>query len=163
MTSQTQQLPLADIHLQEMPPYFPLSVWGNLLIVALLLLLVVVLFLGYRYYQKNSVRRTALVTLSQINNNNELAKINALLKQVAMSYNGRSEVASLTGNAWFSYLDTCLAEKYQGFGVQEKLWLDVLYRGSELSNDEFKRCKIQARIWIKNATFESRQNEALSR
>lgn len=152
---QIPELPLADIHLQDAPSYFPLSLWGNLVLVAILLTIILIAFVLYRVYQKNTIRRVAQVTLSHINNKDGLAKINALLKRVAMSYSGRSEIAPLTGSAWFSYLDSCLIERYQGFSSQERLWLDALYRGCELTDNEFKRCKRQAKIWIRYARFES--------
>lgn len=163
MISQISDLPLADIHLQSAPSYVPLSMWGNLLLLMLLLITALAGFLLYRRYQKNRIRRTAIVTLSQITEKDGLGRVNALLKQVALGYNERCEVASLSGDVWFGYLDACLAERYQGFSAQQKLWLDALYTGRALSSADFKRCKSQARIWIRHARFDQQQSRGAHR
>lgn len=150
-----QNLPLADIHLQTEPSLFPLSLWGNLLILIIFLVLVLAGILFYRVYRKNRVRKTALQTLSKITSGEDLGKVNTLLKRVALSYCGRRDVASLTGHEWFAYLDARLPEKKRGFCEQEKIWIEALYRGSELNPDDFNRCKALARTWIKNAKFVS--------
>lgn len=113
---------LADIHLPAAVPFWPPAP-GWWLLAAILL--AAGLFLGYRYYKKWQEQqrlKRALAELEQAiqvfrqtpeddpqqQNRQGLAllySVNSLLKRVALVHHPLSDIASLTGQAWLSFLD----------------------------------------------------------
>jgi len=146
-------IPLAEIHLQPKPSYFPLSLWGNLILGMFFVAICLCVLFIYKHRQKNRARRYAIAQIKQLNNLDDLGKMNTILKQVALSYCGRSAVASLSGHEWFVYLDAHVSEKYQGFCEDENKWFEGLYRSNILAPEDFEQCKSQALTWIKQAKF----------
>ncbi|WP_028021598.1 DUF4381 domain-containing protein [Enterovibrio calviensis] len=141
-------LPLADIQLQSAPGLWPLA-WGWwLLIAALLAAVLLAVFFLRRRTQRAQARNEALVELSQAET---LPTINALLKRAALSYFDRDQVASLTGNAWLTFLDSQLRDTKQGFVTHEECWQKGIFSPQGLSETELAQCKALAEHWLNNA------------
>ncbi|MFM2483636.1 DUF4381 domain-containing protein [Celerinatantimonas yamalensis] len=77
-----------------------------LLFFASLLIILGCSYLSYRYWQHRVVRRAALKALKTLELQQASAQqINQLLKQVAQQAYPRTQVAALTGQAWFEFLN----------------------------------------------------------
>ena len=63
-----------------------------------------------RHRRRNRYRRAALARLADIEARGAFAELPALVKQTALAFNPRREVASLSGGDWLRYLD----ETYRG-------------------------------------------------
>ena len=109
-------LPLRDIHLPEPVSWWPLAPgWWGLAIV--ILLLIGLLFLGRMLYRRGQLRREARQALQAIERQYQshqddrqlAADLSALLRRVAISSSSRTEVASLTRDAWLDFLDRGVA------------------------------------------------------
>ena len=118
MTPASQQpLPLKDIHLPEPISWWPLAPgWWGLLI--LIVVLVGLFFLGRILYRRGQLRREARQALQNIQAQYEshqddrqlAADLSTLLRRVALSYSSRTDVASLTDDAWLYFLDRGVAK-----------------------------------------------------
>ncbi|HIF9439759.1 TPA: DUF4381 domain-containing protein, partial [Photobacterium damselae] len=115
MTTKPELLPLADVHVQAAPSYWPLAWgwWG--VIVAILCLSAFIVISTRRHKQNNLAKNEASNRLKQLKSTRDISALNALLKQVALTYFPREEVAKLTGKQWMTFLDSSLDEKKQGF------------------------------------------------
>ncbi|MCL1073286.1 DUF4381 domain-containing protein [Shewanella dokdonensis] len=90
-----------------------------LFILALLSLIALSVWLYLRHQQKRRQQapaKAALQLLSQLDSEDPqlMLQLSALLKRCAISYGGREQVASLTGECWYQYLDQALPVKQQG-------------------------------------------------
>jgi hypothetical protein len=105
-------LDLRDIHLPGAPPWWPPAP-GWWLLAALLLLLLAwglhVLLRRRRWQQQRARIFGALAALqtglSRERSPEQLSRINGLLRRLALMRYPRSEVASLSGDAWLRFLD----------------------------------------------------------
>jgi hypothetical protein len=107
---QANPLPLKDIHTPEMISWWPpaLGWWLLAILVPLSILL------GVRIY-KQLTRKTAVKTAKKFlkalkldtaaDNGKKLNELSMLVRRVAISTSPRTEVASLTGRAWLTFLD----------------------------------------------------------
>ncbi|RKZ40925.1 MAG: DUF4381 domain-containing protein [Gammaproteobacteria bacterium] len=108
-----QQLALRDIHLPDPITWYPAPGWWLLL--ALLGILIIVIFLlrhqiAKKRREPKQIARRELEKLQieyQQHRNPQILvqKISTLLRRVCLSYYPRTEVASLTGEAWLQFLD----------------------------------------------------------
>ncbi|WP_299022319.1 DUF4381 domain-containing protein [uncultured Photobacterium sp.] len=160
-TDLAASLPLADVHLPNIPGYWPLT-WGWwLCIAAILIVISVAFFLIRKHLMKQRARKEALQQLKHFNNPEQLGNINLLLRQTAMSYYPRQQVASLTGEQWLSFLDQHLSNKHQGFISLSSYWQRGLFSPQGLELNEFRKCYKQAAIWLKKAQFPSSSNQIM--
>lgn len=144
---------LRDVHLPQAPGIWPLA-WGFWLMLAGVLLL---LILGYRYrhiYRKWQQKQQFLAELAQLQRDyhngldapKTLNHLALLLKQVALYYYPREQVASLHGEAWLQFLqDEC--PKNDGSQLTE--FFTVFLYQAEISSD-LAPCFIFAKQWIKH-------------
>jgi len=111
-----QPLPLRDIHLPDPISWWPLAPgWWGLMV--LLLLLIGLFFLGRTLYRRGQLRREAHKALQEIqtqyathqDDRQLAADLSTLLRRIALSYSPRSDVASLTNDAWLYFLDRGVA------------------------------------------------------
>jgi hypothetical protein len=109
------ELSLRDIHLPTAidAEFLALGEW------ILLIFMPLALFLSYRLYLKltgKTTLKTAKIVLETLKKNKsqttneKLAMIAALIRRVAVSCDLRTDCASLTGEAWLSYLDKSLGK-----------------------------------------------------
>ena len=107
---------LKDIHLPASTPGWQVLLhnwWPAFMLLALLLIGLVGFYWLKRRNLKSRTRNYALNELNlmqdrfQQHNQSQqlLSELNILLRRMAIEYYGREEVASLSGNAWLSFLD----------------------------------------------------------
>lgn len=103
---------LRDIHMPKPIGWWPLPLGWFIVAGILIVISVIGARTLYRYYINNRAKRIALLTLSRYQRDNKLdndlliaAKISELLKQVALAYYPRKQVASLQGDAWLAFLN----------------------------------------------------------
>lgn len=103
---------LRDIHLPAPISWWPLAPAWYVLFLVLLVVIVGIFYTAKRYYQQQYPKRQALILLKryeqewQTSQQSSLvfAQISELLRQVALMYFPRDEVASLQGEAWLTFL-----------------------------------------------------------
>lgn len=146
-------LPLADIHLPEIPGVWPLA-WGWWVAILLAVIVITYLVQLLRKRQRyNLARREALHQLARLKSPTDFNQVNLLLRQVAMSYHSREYVAGLTGQSWLTFLDQHLEPKDQGFIRLSEIWQKGLFSPSPLEKEQFSMCYQQSRKWIRKAKF----------
>lgn len=127
-----EPLDLKDIHLPEPIGWWPPAP-GWWLVPLSLALSVVVVYSLYRRVTRKTVRKSALKLLDELRKQPvqdqmlALSGLSAWLRRVAIGLDGRSQVASLHGEAWLAYLDRGLADApfSQGAG---RCFADAHYR-----------------------------------
>ncbi|MGF1702181.1 DUF4381 domain-containing protein [Photobacterium makurazakiensis] len=149
----TAILPLAELHLPEAPNLWPLA-WGWWVII--LIFLVVMAYSIYKVMmvrKQNQARKEALVLLKSLRSIDRFNDINLLLRQVAISYYPRHDVAGLTGSQWLGFLDSRLPESKRGFVMLSQQWQQGLFSSHALTESDFDACYKQAVLWVKKANF----------
>lgn len=149
------QLPLRDIHLPGQIPFWPPAP-GWWILAALVLGSVIGGWLLYRRHaeMKRSATRLARIELQQIISRYEsdrdaldlLRQLSVLLRRLSISLFPRTEVASLTGQAWLEFLDrqSRLEQFSTGTG---RLLAEAPYR-REVSSAEAEQVLGFCRQWI---------------
>ena len=139
------------------PPALAWIVIGGVLIVALLIGLIV----AAHSWQHNRYRRDALRELRRLERHrlpvgeqNVAASIAGVIKRTALTAWPREHVASLTGEAWWKFLDCTSADGH--FAEQTGPTLDrAVYDdnfAATLSNSELEQLFVASRQWIKHHT-----------
>ncbi|PSW21788.1 DUF4381 domain-containing protein [Photobacterium sanctipauli] len=149
----TPLLPLADLHLPEAPGVWPLA-WGWWAVIILGLVIAAFVLVRIRKANAaNKARKEALNQLKQLKQAGSFNQLNLLLRQVAMSYYPRQDVAGLTGTQWLAFLDSSLPAPQRGFEALAKQWQQGLFSNQALSESDFNACYKQAELWMKKAKF----------
>lgn len=121
---EAQQLELKDIHLPEIVGWWPPAIgWWIVAILAPLSCLLLV-WLYKRITRKTALKsaKKLLISIKQdssLEDDEKLKQLSELVRRVAISISPRAEVASLTGQAWLTYLDGSVKGTpfTQGIGV----------------------------------------------
>ncbi|MFO6425006.1 DUF4381 domain-containing protein [Motilimonas sp. KMU-193] len=139
-------LGLHDIILPPPPSWWPPSIWA-ILAAGLVLALCALIAIGiYHYLSKRKIQRLAIKTLNQ-QATISITELNTLLKQAALQYYPREQVASLHGQHWLDFLTQSSANK-ANFSAQQARWLTALYQ----QDSQAQAADIQlARVWLKQA------------
>ncbi len=103
---------LRDIHLPDAISWWPPAI-GWWLVLAIIILSIVFIPKLYHYFTFTPLKKVAKQSFEEItslyNNNNDVKQLitdtSKLLRQVAMSYYSRQEVAQLTGDKWIEVLN----------------------------------------------------------
>ena len=106
-------LELRDIHLPEPISWWPLAP-GWWLLVATIVFIIAAIFLFRRYQKKQALKKQVLAEFEILCAQHEqdkntlslLRSLSILLRRACISFYPRSEVASLTGDAWLAFLNT---------------------------------------------------------
>ena len=115
-------LPLNPMHLPEPPSWFPLA-WGWWALIASLIIgLLIVWFLLYRKKRHLAAKKTAQRLMA---NHQKPADAIELVRQAALCYFPREEIAQLTGKEWYEFLDSQLSKPV--FAANYELWQQALY------------------------------------
>ncbi|BAF73324.1 DUF4381 domain-containing protein [Sulfurovum sp. NBC37-1] len=135
---------LHDIITPEPVGFFPLASGWYILLALLAAWLFHVGFLRYKAYQRNRYRRDALNELGSEKSASELL---SLAKRVALSAYGREQVARLSGEAWWNFMET-----YSQTQVPQSLRDEadkVLYLpGYEISPEDHSALYKVTKVWI---------------
>ncbi len=150
-----EALQLKDIHLPGNPDFWPLAMgWWLLLATVFFVLLWIFVSLKKRMRLRKK-RRELLKTLSEFEdklrqdaNSEALAEVNTLLRQLAVNYYPRSEIASLTGADWLHFLDQ--SGKTQGFSRGAgRVLIDAPYQSGKVQNFNIDEFIPLVRGWVK--------------
>jgi cbb3-type cytochrome oxidase subunit 3 len=105
-----EQLPLRDIHLPEAIGWWPPALGWWLLAVLIPLLLGFIYWLYRRITRKTAIKAAKKLLLQikqdqQLDSEQKLKDLSALIRRVAISTTARTDCAGLTGQQWLEYLD----------------------------------------------------------
>lgn len=109
MSTETQSslLPLNALHLPPAPSWFPLA-WGWWAALAAVVVSLFVILLLIRWNKKRlAPKKTALRLLA---NGQKPSEAIELVRQAALCYYPREEIAQLTGKEWYDFLDSQMAQ-----------------------------------------------------
>lgn len=115
-------LPLNPMHLPEPPNWFPLA-WGWWALIASVIVgLLIVWLLLYRKKRHLAAKKTAQRLMAS---HQKPADAIELVRQAALCYFPREEIAQLTGKEWYEFLDSQLNQPV--FIANYELWQQALY------------------------------------
>ena len=123
-------LPLNPMYLPDLPSWFPVA-WGWWASVSATLLCLLSMWLLYRWNKKRLAPKKAALRLIQAGE--KPAEAFELLRQAALCYYPREEVAKLTGKEWYAFLDTQV--KAPLFLDNYEIWQEALYSKKNLGNE----------------------------
>lgn len=147
--SQPQTLPLKPLHLPVEPSVWPLP-WGYWALLGFIVLSIILTVLLIRRKRKQErAKKAALKMLTSDVSTLSPAEANEILRQAALSYFPRKEVANLTGQSWLSFLDSQLASPR--FLANESSWHSALYTSAYDSKDEGADLISDCKYWVQNA------------
>ncbi|MCG9628358.1 DUF4381 domain-containing protein [Vibrio mediterranei] len=147
--SQPQTLPLKPLHLPVEPSVWPLP-WGYWALLGFIVLsIILTVLLIRRKRNQERAKKAALKMLTSDVSTLSPAEANEILRQAALSYFPRKEVANLTGQSWLSFLDSQLASPR--FLANESSWHSALYTSAYDSKDEGADLISDCKYWVQNA------------
>ncbi|WP_439133440.1 DUF4381 domain-containing protein [Pseudomaricurvus sp.] len=153
---------LHDIITAAPAPWWPPAPGWLWLLAIVTILLIGGCIWGIIHYQQNRYRREALAELAQLESNaahsqyqhsqhqhTTLCGMSTLLKRTAVTAFPRPEVATLTGPAWFAFLDSTGNTRFSE-GLGNKLE-SVIYQITDqpLQASEITALIAEIRIWIR--------------
>ncbi|WP_311567489.1 DUF4381 domain-containing protein [Photobacterium arenosum] len=146
----THPLQLADLHLPALPDPWPLA-WGWWASALLVIILLALLYLVVNQLKaRRGLKAGKKQALRQLKHAQSVSELNTLLRQAALTYFPREQVAGLSGHQWMAFLDHRLPEQHRGFVLLNDAWTQALY-ASETRDDIRDACRHQAEIWLRHA------------
>ncbi|WP_120512896.1 DUF4381 domain-containing protein [Photobacterium salinisoli] len=146
----THPLQLAELHLPAMPDPWPLA-WGWWASALLIIILLALLYLVVNHLKAvHGIKAGKKQALQQLKHTHSVSEINTLLRQAALTYFPREQVAGLSGHHWMAFLDHQLTEQHRGFVSLNDAWTQALY-ASETEDGIRNACRHQAEIWLRHA------------
>jgi hypothetical protein len=147
-----QLLELNPLHLPATPSWWPIA-WGWLSLAGALFagLLVVWLFINWRI-KRQIPRKTALRLLHSTRTQVTPSEAIELLRQAALCYFPRQDIAYLTGPEWYQFLDQQLGRPL--FTPNETQWQQALYKKnptSDSQNSGRDRLVEDCYVWVSEA------------
>ncbi|MFB9215749.1 DUF4381 domain-containing protein [Vibrio sinaloensis] len=142
--TQTPTLSLQPMHLPDAPAWLPLA-WGWWALLGAVVATCLVIWLFIRWNRKRlAPKKTALRLLE---NGNRPSEAIELVRQAALCYYPREEIAQLTGEQWYQFLDSQIANPR--FTPNLTDWQQALYSKQAVANaDELiQDCK----DWVEQA------------
>ncbi|RBW46106.1 DUF4381 domain-containing protein [Psychromonas sp. B3M02] len=114
---------------------------------AMLMLLALFVWLFKQHQKKQKKTKQALVALKQLRQQAtpRFAELNKLLKGLALQYYPRHQVASLTGEAWFNFIQAHHTGSTPLFGEQTQFCQRLYQQPSMCDEQDFKSVS----HWIK--------------
>ena len=153
---------LKEITFPSPVSYTPQTTGWYILFTLLILLLAFFIYRFYRSRKKNRYRYYALKKLDEIEKNNLpcqiLTEIPILIKQTALKFFPRTDVAKLSGKEWLLFLDKSNKGKDFSQGVGQLL-SDVSYQSKKylesIPEQKVNDLVSIVRIWIKEHKSEN--------
>lgn len=120
------QLDLKGLHLPDPISWWPPAIGWWLMGLGIIILTVLLFWVIKRVTRKTAVKKAKVILLaiknnSELDNAQKLCELSILIRRVAISIAPRTDVASLTGSAWLSFLDSHLKNSPFSTGVGVKL------------------------------------------
>ncbi len=132
MKESSNLLDLNALQLPAAPSWLPLS-WGWWAVIAAVFLTVVAIIWIIRWKQKRMApKKTALRLLNPALGHQTPSAAIELVRQAALCYYPRDQVAHLTGPDWYSFLDSQVDSPI--FMKNESLWQQALYQKQKVEN-----------------------------
>lgn len=135
---------LRDIHLPDAVSWWPPAIgwWILLVIVISIIIFLPRLYRRVTYIPLNKIALQSFenIIASYNNSNNPVELITAtskLLRQVAMSYHPREEVACLTGEEWIDLLNTMTSEPIFNQEIKELLMNAPYQEYAQINSEQF--------------------------
>ena len=135
-----EPLPLRDIHLPLPVGFWPLAPGWWIVSAVVLMILAFALFLFYKHRRPTALKE-ALAKLEVYLGDAELSPrarnqgISLLLRQLAISTEGRDEIAGLSGSAWIAWLEKKLADQGLSDGMKRFIEQGAYSRQNEIRID----------------------------
>ncbi|MCA2015799.1 DUF4381 domain-containing protein [Vibrio tritonius] len=124
--SSSAPLQLSDLHLPDVPSWVPLA-WGWWATAASIVAFVVIVVLVIRWKRKRlAPKKTALRLLTPSLGIQTPSSAIELLRQAALCYYPREDIAHLTGKEWYAFLDDQIGRPL--FVPNETQWQQALYK-----------------------------------
>lgn len=147
MTTNNQSLNLEPLILPNAPDWFPLA-WGWWAMLAAIVLFVLGVYLYAKWRKKRLLaKKTALKLLTQSVTPHTPSFALEILRQAALSYFPREDIAPLTGMAWYEFLDSHTKETR--FVDKQQQWQAALYQKS--SQEQHQDLIDDCAFWITHA------------
>lgn len=144
MSSETQPLPLDALQLPQPPSWFPLA-WGWWASVGVVFVTLIAIWLLLRWNKKRlAPKKTALRLLAMGDRPSEAIE---LVRQAALCYFPREEIAQLTGKEWYQFLDSQLATPC--FADNYDRWQNALY--NKQSDNDQAELITHCQQWVEQA------------
>ncbi|MGR5165741.1 DUF4381 domain-containing protein [Vibrio astriarenae] len=144
MQQPSETLPLKGLHLPEAPSWFPLTPawWASF--AGLAVVTAFTIWLVKRHRAHRVAKNAALKLIVKQTTPSQAMEV---VRQVAFSYYDRKQLASLTGEAWYQFLDKELGNTR--FEPNSESWQSALYTGKPLPKeiDFIADCE----YWIRHA------------
>jgi len=137
---------LHDIITPEPIEMYPFAKGWVILILLLLALLLSYAINRYLKYKKNRYRREATKEWKSLKKAKDIKALISLNKRVAISAYGRDEVAILSGNEWWDFMQSHSSVKLDS-DIRE-LIDDILYSQRELTPREIDTITLISKEWI---------------
>ncbi|WP_194436545.1 DUF4381 domain-containing protein [Vibrio fluminensis] len=123
-------LPLNDMALPEAPSWFPLT-WGWWAALGACFLIIIALIVFLRWRKKRlAPKKTALLLIQR----EQPAAALELVRQAALCYYPREQIAQLTGNDWYTFLDSQVSTPI--FAANAERWQSALYSKQIIENGD---------------------------
>jgi hypothetical protein len=147
---------LHDIVLPPSTDWWPLAPGWLWLLAALAVLVLWMALRSFVHWQHNRYRREALAELARLaaatpfaGGEDKLAAMAELLKRTALSAWPREQVASLTGQAWFEFLDRAGKTRFSE-GLGARMQQSIYQGGGQVLDDPAMHTLVaEIRAWIK--------------
>ncbi len=140
-------LQLNPLQLPPTPSWWPLA-WGWSTLISSAIALLILIALLIRWRRKRIAPKKAALRIFQLSKQ-RMTPSDAieLVRQAALSYFTREEMARLTGHDWYQFLDSYVPTPL--FGPNENLWQQALYHKEKLSDPQslIEDCQ----LWIEQA------------
>lgn len=128
MTTNNQSLNLEPLILPNAPDWLPLA-WGGWALMTGIVLTILGVYLYFKWRTKRLLaKRTALKLLTNSVTPHTPSSALEILRQAALSYFPREDIAPLTGAAWYEFLDNHTEESR--FLDKQQQWQAALYQKS---------------------------------
>jgi len=149
-----ESLQLHDIHLPTGADIWPLA-FGWWLLLVILLISSALLLRSYLRQRQMRKHKTVILkefeklvnTLRNNPSNESLAKVNTLLRQLAITRYPRSEIASLTGGDWLHFLDQS-GNTHDFSKGPGRILIEAPYRSGKLQNLNLEEFTPMIRRWV---------------
>ena len=153
-------LQLRDIHLPGAPDFWPPALGWWLLFSIIFFVSFWALLKTKKYKQSKKQHQVLFNRVTELEDqlrkdlsNETLAEFNILLRQLAVTYYPRAEIASLTGGDWLHFLDQSgkTDEFSRGAG---RILIDAPYQSGQLQNLNIDEFIPLIRGWVSKVTKE---------
>lgn len=129
----TTPLNLNGMQLPDAPSWFPMA-WGWWIsVIGMLIVVLCAVLLIRRHRQRTASKKAALRLLSPQQANSASSAIE-IVRQVALCYYPRTDIAHLTGTEWYAFLDAQLSQPL--FVENETQWQRALYQKQPSNNHQ---------------------------